>query len=855
MAQPPPYNRAYSFADFQAENPTTPLPGQSVDEEYARVKQTLDAILDNLKKIQRDDTALANRSVGYDQLKEELNGFGFNPPSEWAPDTNYVERDTVFYDSSFYRCVESHVSGSAFDSSKWAMIADFTSATTEARAARDDAQAAQLAAENAQSAAESAASDAQGYASTASSAKTAAENAASDAQGYAVAASNSAGAAALAKTAAENAQTAAEGAQQGAEDAQAAAEAAQQGAEAAQSAASAAVNAGFIFDAEADAQSANIPPILDFIRTAGYATAGDGGGALYKRVGSNPNVGPELQTNGSFTSDTAWTKVNSAVIADGKCTFSGTSATIAQPIAGMRGGKIYRVQYRIVDAFQAGGGIMAQTVGGVDSSSSGVTRRVPGTYVDYIEAKSTHTSVRFYAFNAGGGSIDDVLVNEVTAGQFQSADGAWWADPFYADQTFQVPSDFATLQDAFDFFSRTPVRNGARIIINIEGGHQLTHGFRIENCDLSHMVLTSDDEVVQISENFVPVSNQDLDAGVPRTNKIAFLAVAAKMPEWDVVVDCANYPLVRGYTLNNGSYGYVRPQKGVINVDGGSSTGMCLNLHASRIDGYQSVWSGAGQDGISITVSSIANLSRATSTGNARAGLDVSRGSVVYFFEGNASGNARGAYCRRSWLTANGADFSDSTEVSLWAAIGSHIDATQAIFNGGMPTSKRILCGGGSFVSVDGATANGSPISDTDLLGSVSGVSRMNFVSGFGIVLNSAVADGGTAAVTSSSTLTTVSGNSISIDALSYATIYEVASGGRTIYGGAIWGAAVGCRITVDGVVVLDATGLTGGDDSSGDFFSVFNIPPIVAKNTLKIEAYNRSSAGARNIGWHLVRN
>src|SRR5690554_5367239 len=119
MAQPPPYNRAYSFADFQAGNPTTPLPGQSVDEEYARVKQTLDAILDNLKKIQRDDTALANRSVGYDQLKEELDGFGFNPPSEWEPDTNYVERDTVFYDAAFYRCVESHVSSSAFDSSKW----------------------------------------------------------------------------------------------------------------------------------------------------------------------------------------------------------------------------------------------------------------------------------------------------------------------------------------------------------------------------------------------------------------------------------------------------------------------------------------------------------------------------------------------------------------------------------------------------------------------------------------------------------------------------------------------------------------------------------------------------------------
>jgi len=86
-----------------------------------------------------------------------------------------------------------------------------------------------------------------------------------------------------------------------AENAQSAAEAAQQGAEAAQSAASAAVNAGFIFDAVADVQSANIPPILDFIRTAGYATAGDGGAALYKRVETEPTHPGKIQS-----ADGAW---------------------------------------------------------------------------------------------------------------------------------------------------------------------------------------------------------------------------------------------------------------------------------------------------------------------------------------------------------------------------------------------------------------------------------------------------------------------------------------------------------------------------------------------------------------------
>src|SRR5690554_6188562 len=101
MAQPPPYDRAFNFADYQAVNPTTPLPGLSVDEELARVKLTLDAVLSNLALIQRDDTALANKTVGFDQLKDEIQ-LGFNAPAEWEPEKNYIVRDTVFYDTRFY---------------------------------------------------------------------------------------------------------------------------------------------------------------------------------------------------------------------------------------------------------------------------------------------------------------------------------------------------------------------------------------------------------------------------------------------------------------------------------------------------------------------------------------------------------------------------------------------------------------------------------------------------------------------------------------------------------------------------------------------------------------------------------
>lgn len=137
MAQPTPYSRQYNFTNFQAVSPSSPLPADYVDLELNSVKATLDATLNNLKIIQRDDTALANGSVGYDQLKAELNGFGFNPPSNWATATQYQARDTVFENNGFYRCLVSHVSGTFSTdvaAGDWELVADFASIQTAAAA-------------------------------------------------------------------------------------------------------------------------------------------------------------------------------------------------------------------------------------------------------------------------------------------------------------------------------------------------------------------------------------------------------------------------------------------------------------------------------------------------------------------------------------------------------------------------------------------------------------------------------------------------------------------------------------------------------------------------------------------------
>lgn len=268
MAQPPPYDRSYNFHDYQAENPLKPLPADKLDEEFSRVKTTIDAVLQNLALIQRDDTALANKSVGYDQLKDEIQ-LGFNPPTDWTANHNYVARDTVFVDVSIYRCLVSHISSNDFEddlnAGYWELVVDFASVQTAAIAARDAALQAQADAEAAQQAAEDARDDAL-------QAQADAESARDDAV--------------VARGGAESARDDAVVAKNAAEDAQADAEAAQLAAENARDAAVQAKNdaEGFKDDAESAASDAQ-----DALSTAQSIYANMSGGLTGQFLVKNSN--------------------------------------------------------------------------------------------------------------------------------------------------------------------------------------------------------------------------------------------------------------------------------------------------------------------------------------------------------------------------------------------------------------------------------------------------------------------------------------------------------------------------------------------------------------------------------------
>jgi hypothetical protein len=144
MAQPVEYNRQYNFTNYQALQPTAPLPGDELDNEYNSIKVTLDQIRANLALIQRDDGRLANGSVGNDQLAAVISGL--QPPTNWETAIEYTEGSYVLFGGSMYLCEADHTSdvfNTDFSSGKWSFVFDFgaqAAATTEDRLACEAAE-------------------------------------------------------------------------------------------------------------------------------------------------------------------------------------------------------------------------------------------------------------------------------------------------------------------------------------------------------------------------------------------------------------------------------------------------------------------------------------------------------------------------------------------------------------------------------------------------------------------------------------------------------------------------------------------------------------------------------------------
>jgi len=278
--------------------------------------------------------------------------------------------------------------------------------------------------------------------------------------------------------------------------------------------------------------------------------------------------------------------------------------------------------------------------------------------------------------------------------------------------TFNVPTDFATLQLALDEFSAFEFPEDEKGVVNIESAHVLTAGFRVENVDLSAVTITSVDATVAVTAGFTFVSNTDLSSDVPRSAGICFLGVSAFMPVWDILVNLAARTLtVTGYEIDYGSSGIINPTKGVINTQVGSNLRVTT---ASRLQAAQSVFTGAAGDNVGITLSATANFQDADLSGAVtNACLDVSRGSYVHCKGANltSSGtNTEGLYVRRSTVSAEGVNLTNNA-LGIRAANKSDVGANGSTFDG---CTNDVKAEQGSEIDVSGSLKSAAALDPSD---------------------------------------------------------------------------------------------------------------------------------------------
>ena len=117
MAQPPPYTPTTDFSDEELNNVAGrgAVRTAALDTELAAIETTLDATLDNLELVQRDDGEIRDRTVKLHTLAEEtvaLFAAGHGTiKGAWLTGTAYALRDVVSQSGNSYICAIAHTAG------------------------------------------------------------------------------------------------------------------------------------------------------------------------------------------------------------------------------------------------------------------------------------------------------------------------------------------------------------------------------------------------------------------------------------------------------------------------------------------------------------------------------------------------------------------------------------------------------------------------------------------------------------------------------------------------------------------------------------------------------------------------
>lgn len=268
-----------------------------------------------------------------------------------------------------------------------------------------------------------------------------------------------------------------------------------------------------------------------------------------------------------------------------------------------------------------------------------------------------------------------------------------------ADIVVNIPSDYPTWQAAIDDLSGTKTRANSRKIINIEAGHEPTHGLALRDGDYGDFILTADDPEVNLAAGFVPVDS----SAVPESSNAVFYFENCRAPR----LSC----LIRGggTTAHDGLIAWRNVQMRVDAGCGVENTRMnCEFREACTVAANGSRWSDALRGNMRLTNGVQFSVSGATLNngwtdwtnqgGNFSDGnLRISRGSSGQAQELNIDGaGARAVAIARSF-----ASFINSTFANVGQQSGSTTRAVQML--------------DGSIAVLRGSQFDGSPITASNV--------------------------------------------------------------------------------------------------------------------------------------------
>jgi len=318
-------------------------------------------------------------------------------------------------------------------------------------------------------------------------------------------------------------------------------------------------------------------------------------------------------------------------------------------------------------------------------------------------------NIRVSTVDDGGGGIwDAVLASTVTIdGIFIVASTGGQVPPLALVQrrttsiTINIPTDFALLQDAADFYKSSNF-HADKVILFIESGHLLKGGIGVFDDDYSMFEIQSADAIVSLDPAFVgvPVVQNEINGEVPRDP--LFYGINSHLPSLNTVIDMDNL-FGSGYFGVN-STGFVFPNKGVIN-----SGFRGLQWRGGSVFAGSGNFSGATGSAARVQKAGKANLGGANLDNACKtedlinAALYVSRSCIVEARTATIKNSgAAGIIARRSIVTATDCDVSNPTLGAFVSESGAIIDAINSICAGAPAEVFNARFGG--IITAAGAT-------------------------------------------------------------------------------------------------------------------------------------------------------